>query len=232
MKFDSYTLVARVFPGFISAIPAYVLYFFHLRAVLGEFLGELFQLKVPSDITISVVLLYAFSQLCRFLSKELFEKIVFSEGLKLPTTDYLLQSNSHFSAEYKRKIHARIGRDFTIELPTAAQEAKDEARARMMIGEAVGHIRAKLGKGKLVGQHNAEYGFWRNQAGGSLLAIVICLVNMALFGFANYNATAFWASFVLFLMYLLHVVFAKQMIVSAGQDYAKVLIQEYMTSDS
>ena len=39
--------------------------------------------------------------------KELIEKELFSNGLRMPTTDYLLHSNSYFSSEYKSAIHQK-----------------------------------------------------------------------------------------------------------------------------
>ena len=230
MKLDSYSIIARLFPGIISAIPLFVLHFFLLRPKLGEFWEELLGFKVVSDITISFVFLFAFIQLSRFVSKEIFEKRVFNNGQSLPTTDFLLYLDTYFSQEYTDKVHEKIKNDFGIKIPTLIQEKSDQLKSRKLIGEVVSHMRVRVGKGNLVGQHNAEYGFWRNLAGGSVVAFVISVINIFVFLFILYNQIAFWTSIVLACGYLLHLLFAKRLITSHGRDYAKVLIQEYMTN--
>src|SRR5260370_20415923 len=87
MKIDSYTLTARIFPGILSAIPFFILHFYYLRPVLGQFWGELFAVKITSDATILVAFLFLHIQISRYISKEFFEKRIFKSGFSLPTTD-------------------------------------------------------------------------------------------------------------------------------------------------
>ena len=193
MKVDSYTITARLLPGVLSSIPFFVLHFFYLRPVLGSFWGELLAVQITSDATILIAFLFLLIQISRHISKELFEKRLFAGGLRLPTTDYLLHMDSHFSREYTDRIHAKIKADFGIEIPSREQESKNHERSRKLINEAVSHVRAKVGAGTLVGQHNAEYGFVRNLAGGAVVALVVSLVDIAVFSSIS-NMRALWIS--------------------------------------
>jgi hypothetical protein len=96
--------------------------------------------------------------------------------------------------------------------------------------EAINHIRLKVGKGMLVEQHNSEYGFWRNLGGGSIVAFAVSLADIAVFYIIDHNLAALLISTILALSYLAHIIFAKRLIISSGRDYAKVLIQEYMSN--
>lgn len=217
-----------MFPALLTSIPLFVLYFFSLNPSLENFLSGLFSLQVASDITISLALLYGFSQLNRFLSKQLFEKKIFSDGLYLPTTNCLLNRDQSFSDEFKTKLHSKIKTDFGIEILAKAEEAKDELKARKIISEAVGQIRSKVVAGRLTEQHNAEYGFVRNLVGGSVASLSFSIINVGVFGLLSYNTNAIVITMVLGFVYLLVLIFSKKVILSFGQHYARILIQEYM----
>lgn len=229
MKFDSYTLTARIFPSLLTSIPFFVLHFFYLRPILGQFWDQLLGIQIASDATILLAFLFLLTQLSRFISKEFFEKKFFSNGLKLPTTEFILHLGNHFSKDFTKKIHRKIKSDFKIELPNQRQEAYDNENSRQLAMEAVSQIRAKVGKGNLVGQHNSEYGFMRNLAGGSVLAVIMSIVNLVLFKFFFPNAAPFLLSLILTIMYLLVILFSKKLITVFGNNYAVVLIQEYMS---
>lgn len=221
-------MTARVFPAILSSFPFFVLHFFYLSPKLGQFWGDLLDVKIVSNVTVALVLLFFLMQLNRYISKTVFEKRIFADGLYLPTTDYLLHLDAHFSPEYTRGVHEKIKRDFNIEIPPAHEEARDDKRSRKIIAEAISHIRGKVRDGRLVGQHNAEYGFVRNLAGGAVIALVMALIDSVIFSLLLPNAIAIWVSVILAAVYIVIVVFAKKMIVSFGQDYGRILIQEYM----
>lgn len=229
MKFDSYSITARIFPAILSSVPFFVLHFYYLRPTLGQFWDDLLTAQIVSDITIALVFLFLLIQVSRYISKEFFEKSMFADGLSLPTTDYLLHLNSHFSPEYTIKIHAKIKSDFDIEIPSAKEEATDTKRSRKLITEVVGQIREKVGDGRLVSQHNAEYGFSRNLAGGSVAALFISLVDVGVFWFIFNNPVALWLSAILSTIYLLAILFSRKIILAFGNHYAQKLIEEYMS---
>lgn len=229
MKFNSYAIVARIFPGVISAIPFFVLHFFYLKPTLGQFWSELLKIQPISDITISFAFLLILIQLNRFVSKKLFEKRLFGNGLFLPTTEYLLHLNTHFTGEYKIQIHSKIKTEFGIEIPSLHQELRNPEHSRKLITESVTLIRAKIKDGRLVGQHNAEYGLMRNLAGGSIIAFFMSLANIAIFSLFHIDKVAAFLSMILAFVYLFIILFSKSLILSFGKNYADILVQEYMS---
>lgn len=229
MKFNRYTIIARIFPAILSSIPFFVLHYFFLRDKIGNFLVELFNIKWLSDITISIALIFLLVQLIRFISKEFLERRIYSDGLGLPTTNYLLHLDSFYSPDFTKQIHQKIFYDFKISIPTIKKERFDEVISRKKIVEAVNLIRIKVGDGKLVRQHNIEYGFIRNMVGGSAIAATISILNMAIFRWVYFNLIAFILSDIVAILYLLLILFGKFLIKFFGIAYAKILIQEYMS---
>ncbi len=230
MKFNTYSLIARALPAIISLVPFFILYYFFLSIMLGDFLEDLIALKIASNITLPIALFFLLMQINRLVSKGVFEKRIFKSGLNFPTTDILLHHNSNFSPEYTKKIHKRIKADFDITIPNSRSEIKNETLSRKCIKEAVGHIRIKVGKGILLLQHNAEYGFIRNFSGGNVISVIISAINIVVFSVLYPNKTALLISCVVFFLFLILLLFARKMIRSTGSSYAKILIQEYMAA--
>jgi len=230
MKLDSYNLIARAFPAVLSIPPFFILYYFLLRPLIGNFIGELLTIKITSDITLPIVLFFLLMQLNRIVSKEIFEKRIFKDGLYFPTTNFLLHLNSYYTPRYTKKIHAKIKSDFGIDIPSKIAEIQDSEYTRRSIVEAVSHIRIKVGKGFLLGQHNSEYGFVRNFSGGNIIATVVSLLNIIIFLWIYPVNLALLMSCITFSSYLILSLFGKKMIISMGNNYAKVLIQEYMST--
>lgn len=228
MKFDSYTLKARILPALLSAIPFFVLHFYYLSPTLGQFWGAFLALKIGSGATLLIAFVFLLVQLSRFFSKHLFENRVFADGYQLPTTDHLLHADSHYSPEYTKQIHARIKLDFGILIPSERQELADVHRSRQVISEAVSHIRQKVGAGNLTAQHNAEYGFIRNLAGGSIIAVLVSILNIVVFWVVSSNRIALAFSIVLAVLYSTILFLSTTLIRAFGYSYAKILIQEYM----
>ena len=228
IKFDTYTLYARIYPTLLVFFPFFTLHYFLLSPELGIFWGTILQFKILSDVTVSVALFFLLMQVNRIVSKEVFEKRMYDNGLCFPTTTMLLHADSNFSDDYKKKIYQKIQSNFEIDIPSAEKEKKSEYRSRQVISEAISHIRTKVGKGKLLGQHNAEYGFVRNFTGGNLVAAVMSILNLIIFSWVYPNPKAQMISLVMVLVYLVFSLLSRWMIDSVGRSYAKILIQEYM----
>jgi len=181
--FNQYNLKARIFPTIICAIPILFFQYFFLSqeiSIFLEFLGNLKftgflgNLKFTGDFTITIVILYFVSQINRFFSKTFFEK----EEIYMPTTDFLLISNSEYSNEYKVKIYEKLEKDFGLKLPIEKEQKKNEINSRKRISEIMSLARKKVGSGKLLLQHNIEYGFWRNLIGGTIFAVLFSGINL------------------------------------------------------
>jgi len=228
MKFDSYSLIARGFPAIIASVPFYTFHYYLLNPIIGDFWGKLLGLKLAANVTLAVALLFLLIQVNRFLAKEIIEKKIYADGLKFPTTEFLLHTDSYLSPQHTKIIHEKILADFGIHIPSLEEETLDSQAARRRISEAVSLIRAKVASGNLVEQHNIEYGFVRNLIGASILASIMSLINFVIFLWFYSNKTALLISLFSFVVYSIFVLLGKRIINSAGISYAKVLIQEYL----
>ncbi len=213
--FNKYTREARFFPTIISAIPILLFQYTFFNKEISDFLVFLGNIEIVGNITISIVVLYFVSQLNRFISKTFFEK----EEIYMPTTDFLLFQNSEYSKEYKKNIYEKLEKDFDIKLPSKLSQEEDELNSRK-----------KIGNGKLLLQHNIEYGFWRNLSGGSILAILFSGIT-AYLSFTQDKNTIFIGSFILLFIFSIILIFNKFFIDRVGKLYARVLIQEYMENN-
>lgn len=225
---DSYTINARVFPAALSAIPIFVLNYFFLHSYVGNFLESLLGIKWMGEITISLILTYFLAETGRFIAKELYEKIHFKDELSMPSTNFLLHSDSTYTAEHKKKIHSKIFSDFGIQVCSVQEEMGDGQKARKTIVECVSMIRGKVKDGRLILNHNIQYGFARNLIGGSVIAVFVSIINLYIFGYFIPNMTAFWISLFLALAYLAVISIGKTIMSKYGMRYAKVLFQEYL----
>lgn len=230
MKPNAYTLFARIFPGTIGVIPFLVLYFCAIRPLIGELVDKIFGLRIISDVTIPFVLFYLFIQLAKYLSKELYQKRMFKNGLTLPTTNFLLHLDTHFTKEFTDRIHKKILSDFGIRISNIKAELVDPIHHQKTICEAVSCICGKMKGGYLIGQHNTEYGFWRNLAGGSVISLVASIGNTVIFIWLYPDESAMYISIILGILYLIYLLFAKKLITHFGEEYAKILIREYMVN--
>lgn len=147
----------------------------------------------------------------------------------MPTTDFLLFFNPEYSKEYKKIIYKRIQHDFKIQLPTEKEQNENELNSRKRIAEAMSIVRKKVGSGRLLLQHNIEYGFWRNLIGGTIFAILFSVLDVY-FALTQSNNSILTFSIILLIVYLILLFFNKYIIQKVGALYARVLIQEYMAS--
>jgi len=230
-RFNSYTLVARIFPAILCIFPYGIIHIFYLSDRIGAFLNEISAL-IPEPVvgaSLSLVLIYLLAQINRGVSKTVWQRIYFRDELKMPTTNFLMYANDQYTDDYKNRMRARIKQDFDIVLPSRTEEQENENETRQKIAQAVSLVRAKVGKGRLLLQHNIEYGFWRNLIGGSTLAVLISLLDVVFFKFIYNNGLALKLSIGLIVLYALPIVFSKFIISHYGEAYARVLFQEYMS---
>jgi len=221
--FSKYTVQARFIPTIIVAIPIFVLQYKFFSKEIINFFIFLAGLKFAGNITISIAVLYFVSQINRLVSKTFFEK----EEIYMPTTDFLLLNNSEYSEEYKQKIYKKLENEFDLKIPSKLTQKENELNTRKRIAEAVSLARKRVGSGKLLLQHNIEYGFWRNLVGGSIFAILFSVIILYL-SYAENNYTFLVVSTILLVIFLIILFCNKFFIDRAGKMYAKVLIQEYM----
>lgn len=227
MKFDKYSRTARIYPSIIILIPFLIFTIYCDIDGFKDIFDDLLKIKIIGNITINIALLYLLIQMNRFIGKFLFEKKLFKDELKMPTTNFLLFSDSQFSKEYKMKIRNEIMKDFKITLPNEQYELNNIEDTRKQIVEVVGLIRQKVKHGRLLLQHNIEYGFARNLIGGSALGLLMSIVDLIYFKIHD-NELLFYISLCLSFLFLLLLSIHKPIIKHLGNQYAKRLFQEYL----
>jgi len=233
MKFNIYAWKGRLFPTFISIIiPIMIFNHFFACEELGKFIGNVFDAKIISNITISMVLLYYLSEVGRFFGKHIFENIYFKDESKMPTTQLLMFKDKTYSEDYKNKIHSRIFNDFNIRLPTKTEEESDDNLVRRKIIETMSLIKNKLHNNSFLLQHNIEYGAMRNTIGGAILGVLFSIINIVFFSiYLKVNLAVYISIFTLFI-YLMLILFSKTILTFYGNNYAKILYREYLGGKS
>ncbi|MET2985579.1 hypothetical protein [Aureibaculum conchae] len=228
MKTTEYYIKARLFPTIICAIPILTLYYFGFSEKIIDFIDFLKGYKWVSDITISVAIIYLMTQINRFVSKELFQKVFFKDEINMPTTNFLLHSGTFFAEKIKSSIHKKIEENFDIKLLTKIEEAENVLEARKTIISAVAQVRNATRDNHLLLQHNIEYGFTRNLIGGCSIAALISLLNLYFFKSFIPNTLAFNISIGFGILYLLPILFSKYLVNRYGKYYAKVLFEQFL----
>ena len=229
--FDKYVLLARFFPCIISALPLFVLAFFlsgdvELRK-LGEFLCSL---KFYGEVTLSLVALYFYAQIIRFVSK-LLETSFFIKDMGFPTTYLMTYKNDTYSKDYKDKYRKLVKQDFDIDLLDETGEANDFKEAKKRLDEVTKHVILKVKEGYLALKHNIWYGFIRNLIGGAIFSAIFCLLNIVIGITIVKSSRLVIISLVLFIPYVLLILFWKQLLKQNAEAYAKQLISEYVSAN-
>src|SRR6266536_2184508 len=122
MKFSRYEIFARLLPAVLCSLPILLFQYYYLNEHLADLSEAIVKVRFVGPITVPLALIYLFMQVNRFIAKEVFEKRYFKSELHMPTTNFLLHTDSQYTSSYKREIYARIREDFGIRLATAKQE--------------------------------------------------------------------------------------------------------------
>lgn len=224
---DKYEVLARIFPAVIVLIPFLIFTMNCDISMLSVFFDDLLKVKIIGNITIALILLYFLSQANRFFGKFLFERILFKDELEMPTTRFMLFSDSTLSKTYKLQIRVKIKADFNNNMPTEEDETNDLVETKKRIVEVVALIREKVKRGRLLLQHNIEYGFARNLIGGSIIGLVVSIFDIVYFYSVHSNPILYISTFsACFFSVLL--LCNKPIINHLGNQYAKRLFTEYL----
>lgn len=219
---DRYEREARFYPTMISLFPLWILTFYLLKdfLTLNQILNFIASLTVYNFIGA-----YLFTDIIRNLGKGL-ESRIFKDELSFPSTDLLINSKGGLSKETRDKIFKKIENDFGIALPTN----KINKNNRKRISEAIGLIRNRVFKGKLLLNYNIRYGFWRNLIASFPISIIINALAIYYFSFVHkeYYLTYIFIS-VIFVFVMLFL-FRKRILCKFGKEYSKQLFIEYLAN--
>lgn len=173
---------------------------------------------------------YLLTQINRFVTKEVFQRLLFHDELRMPTTTQLLWSDNTLSKILKVRLREKIKVDFQIDLMTLKKEKENEIDARKLTASAVSQIRNIMRQNELLLQHNIEYGFVRNSIGGCLVAFVFSVL---LIGYGYYvgREPLCCMGIAFAVVYLLPLLASRVIIKCYGNYYAKVLFEQYLSED-
>jgi hypothetical protein len=223
--FSKYSLQARLFPSTLGLLPFFIFQYYYL----DSFFPDLINLKIIGNIPLSLVILYFISEfVVRYLGK-LYEDWLFDNKLNFPTTNFVLFKNREYSRKFKHKIRDKIAEDFDFVLPDEGEEVNDEMEARKRIKEAIGLIIGKVKDGHLVLKHSIAYGFTRNLWGASIVGLIFSFL-LFVFSSKDINSIFFLINIALLLFYLLYIILGQIIIKYFGKNYARKLIEEYLSN--
>ncbi len=222
---DRYDIEARYVPAVLSSAPFIALGFYFIAGIDVGFWSKLFTLSF-GGITMTIALYKLAEQSCRLAGKYI-EYRLFKDGLYFPTTTYLIATDNTLSPERKQKLYKKIKKLHKVDLSATSTDTPENRRR---INEVVGQVRRVfIGKDTMVAQRNIQYGFFRNLAGGTLLAIPASIVCIILAAIVNSVAAA-RVSEVLLAAYLLIFIFAVPILRFLGKQYAITLFDELLGS--
>jgi len=229
IKLDQYDQKAKLYPALATLPPILLLNYFYLQLLLGDFIFAMLGVII-GEVSLAVVFVYLLMEINRFIAKMLIEKRQFNNELMMPTTDFLLYNNSAYSAEYKNKIRMKIAHEFKFVWSSKQAEVTNEFATRKSISEVVSQVRTKMKKGRLILQHNIQYGLARNLIGGAYIALIVATLDYIIFMLISPNQIAAIISFLFIIIYGFIIVFRKYILSELGKNYARVLFQEYLAS--
>lgn len=225
---NKYYIKARLLPAILTSVPLISFYYYILKPLIGNNLNEIIPL-IPhfGDISITIAAMLFLIQVNRFLSKEFLQRNYFNDELKMPTTDFLLHSNLEYSDDFKKIIREKIFNKYNIKLSDMIEEGADEQTARKKIKEAVGLIRVTLQGNEMLLNHNIEYGALRNLLGGCFHSIIFSIGLIIFKYFEPTKPPNLSYPIILFVIYTLLLIFSKWLMKRYGDNYAKILFQEF-----
>ena len=220
--FDKYGRTARLFPALLC-LPPYLL-------IDQDVLSKYFPATITSgifvtlgDVSLSVVLLYLLVQVNRMVSKLLFE-----DRRAFPTTQALMPGGAGLSDQYRSRIALKVNADFRLSLPDTHAVALDREAAEQRCAEIGSQIVNRVAKGRLLYQHNIEYGFVRNLLGGCVLSFAVSCVAACAFRWVVPDHARLIFSLALATAYFIPLLFSRWILGYFSRAYAHILFREYV----
>jgi hypothetical protein len=227
---DRYFLQAHLMPALLTAVPVLVFYHAFFNAHIEAVLANMHLLTQGTGLTFSVALVFLWVQLNKLSGRLVFQKLIFNDELRMPTTDHLLYRNKHFTPETKRLIRNKIESHFQLRLYTYKKEGRQEENARKQICLAVSQIREHLRSNKMLLRHNIDYGFFKNLVSGSLLALLFSVAGALLAPQLPLLKPFTSLYYILTGIYLFPVLFSRGILRHFGHYYSKTLYEQFLVN--
>ena len=222
MKMDEYQLKARLYPCIVSMLTLAGYIVILIDTVYGEKIDVYCKLFEFGFVTAAAS--FFLRELCRSVSKHLFQFLMFKEDeTDMPTTKMLLYKNKDFSKQTIDNIVKKIDVDLQLKI----DPNDDSYDNRKVIAEAVQSIRGKYFNNKLLKGYNIAFGFRRNLMGGAVVSTGILIVMQGVISiFYGYPMEKVAA--ICFLLNIVLFGFSWLTLMSTGRSYAKQLFSIYL----
>lgn len=223
--FSVYEVKARLVPALICSVPFLAFGYFFLAGIDAAF-TQIVLAQAIGGVGMMAAMFLFLAFVARYVGTWL-QDVMFKDGSRFPTTVYLLDQDNTFSGERKRQIRSRVKEEFGVDI---SSHIADTVQSRQRIGEAVSHIRKKFfGKPGLALQRNIEFGIAKNIAGGSIIALTVCLMMVSIGLMANLT-TAIYFGLIAAPIYILLIAFGLLAMKANARRYATALFEEYLAS--
>lgn len=174
MKFDTYTLQARVLPAVIFMLP------FFLEA---NYLIALFDYQIAISTTIANLILFVFLMLfanwARHFGRKQ-EKKLFEKWDGAPTTRFLRNDNAEYNSYQRNEIKKYLKMMFNnLKMPTEKEEKENRLESDKKYEAYISNLRTLTRDPKefsLLQSENRNYGMWRNLYGLKSVSIIVVIM--------------------------------------------------------
>ncbi len=174
MKFDTYTLQARVLPAVIFMLP------FFLET---NYLIALFDYQIAISTTIANLILFMFLMLfanwARYFGRKQ-EKKLFAKWNGAPTTRFLRSDNTEYNTYQRNEVKKYLKMMFNnIKMPTEKEEKENRLESDKKYEAYISNLRTLTRDTKkfaLLQIENRNYGMWRNLYGLKVVSIIVVIV--------------------------------------------------------
>lgn len=228
MNVDRYYLQARLIPALLTAIPALIFFHALLNPKLEILFSDMMLLTEGTGLSFSIALVFLWVQLSKMAGRSIFQRLIFEDELRMPTTNFLLYRDPYFTPETKRQIRKKIEDIFQLRLYNYKQEKQQELNARKQICLAVSQIREQLRQNQMLLRHNIDYGFFKNLISGSMLAFFLCVSGLLL-GRINPAVHQFSELFMtLGSLYFIPLLFSRSIMMHFARYYGKILYEQFL----
>jgi hypothetical protein len=224
----TYSLQARYYPAVLTVFPILFLLDIIRREMVFPAEGLLIFMPYLVQIGVSGAFFCFQIQLNRLISKEIFQKLIFKNEMNMPTTINLLWNDNTIDSSIKQVLHIKIKSMFDISLLPREEEEKDNDKAKKLIIFAVSQIRNSLRGNAQQVQHNREYSFWRNFAGGSVFAVCVSII-ILVFGLIKTDYLSIIVGIGMLCFYGSIIGLSPYFIRRSGQYYAKSLFEQFLS---
>lgn len=224
---SEYTLKARIYPAVLTSLPVILLVNLVFDTQTRVWLGSDDLAALFGKGTLGLAVVFLLAQTGRFFGAEVFERLHFKDETAFPSTRLLLPGCNELSDQLRQLVTEKIKKDFKLQLPDIVQDGEEQA-IRRLITDAVRRMRERVGKHKLLLQHNIEYGFFRNLIGAGPMTLAASLGNIYLFNTGTAGTGVFKASIAFAATSILLMVSSGFVMNRLGTRYARVLFQSYL----